>query len=329
MLISEGHFRNVLSEGYRPEPPENIEFNWKHSNSYSLFHTHGENSPGLVYDNCVARNGQSAFFDHHREANRPAAVFRDNLTENVRLVINHGDSTEKIYMVGHRHNSVKNDPYASMGYFSKGKNFVEDSIFTFDASGRGQWHPKACDHLRMRNSVIYVRYSDGQPRPVFLLEGRGGDWVYENVTLILDLRGQTPKPQIAYVQEQSANEAKPRWVFRDSVIAVINGEGVKRHADDHGVALGVDRFGRMDIVLDNTVLTYLEGVPEDAGVEGEDFFFVDQSDLFSGNPEDGDFTLRADGLAAELDVGYREGREPIFRPEANDVAEAMPFYREP
>jgi hypothetical protein len=61
-------------------------------------------------------------------------------------------------------------------------------------------------------------------------------------------------------------------------------------------------------------------VPEAAGKAGDDYFFAAPQDIFSGDPGQGDYRLKPGGIADKMDVGYRKGRPPIYRPIADKTA---------
>lgn len=320
MLIATGHFQDVVSVGYRPE----IEGHPTRGNgtTHSVFHTHGSESPGIIYDRCIGRNANIAFYDHKADANRPAAVVRDCITENVRTVFGHGNCTDKLYLVGHRHTGPKTSSYSTMGGLAGRENYIEDSVFHFARAGNGQWHKGYGGHLRMRNSAIHVGAAGETPRVIRMGNAKGTDWVYENVTLVLDHCGHDANGEVALEEGKAdaPDSDRGRWVIRNSVIAVINAPNMKEASDDSGVAMSFQRLQNLDLVLENVVITYVEDLPESTGVEGKNYFFAKSEEIFSGNPAEGDFTLREGSLAHKNDWGYREGREPVFRAAADKAA---------
>jgi len=315
MLISEGHFEDVLSVGLRPAI-EGISLHWFGSTA-TAFHTHGAAERGIIYDRCTARNVGIAFFDHRAGTNRPAAVLRDCVTEEIRTIMGHGECTLKAFIVGHRHQGCGGTAMGQLGGLTAGENHVEDSMFRL--AFRGGWH-SGSKHLRVRNSVFYV--PAGQ-RPMFL--GRGVDFEYEHVTLILDLEQQDITGRTSLLAGWSSPQARasenPRgtWRLKNSIIAVVNAPNMKTAADKPGKLM---RFGELpvDLTLENCLLTYLGDVPETAGKAGEDYFFAAPEDIFAGNPGQGDYRLEPGGIADKMDVGYREGRRPVYRPIADRTA---------
>ena len=333
MLIYEGHFEDVLSAGVLLQAPEvggeaMRAFGATFGGTYSLFHTHGIDSAGLIYDRCTGRDSNIAFYDHHARANREAVILRDCITENVRSLLRHGASTRQAYIVGHRHTNTRPDPVATIGDLTAGKNFIEDSIFIMAGTGGGQWHKDRGGHLHLRNSVILVRHDDG-PAQVIKLPGEA-DWLYEHVTLILDLNGLPPHGELVHrLQAEEAGSSRVTWVIRDSVIVVVGSEGIRETIDGEGLTMTLAGLAgdNIDLRLENTVLTFFEGIPEKAGVEGQDYVFAPAKTIFEGDPSNGDFTLNPEGPAAQRDAGYREGRGPVFRPRADVLARDMPFYQ--
>lgn len=315
MLISEGHFEDVVSVGLRPAI-EGVSLHWFGSTA-TAFHTHGAAERGIIYDRCMARNVGIAFFDHRAGTNRPAAVLRDCVTEEVRTIMGHGECTLKSFIVGHRHHGRDGTATGQLGGLTAGENYIEDSMFRL--AFRGGWHA-GCKHLRVRNSVFYMPV--GQ-RPMFL--GRGLDFEYESVTLILDCQRQNITGRTGLLAGWSSPQARasedPRgtWKLKNCVIAVINAPNMKTAANEPGTAMA---FGELPVhlTLDNCLLTYLGDVPETAGKAGEDYFFAAPQDIFAGDPGQGDYRLKPGGIADKMDVGYRKGRPPIYRPTADKTA---------
>lgn len=320
MLISEGRFEDVLSSG----SPDTIPGFRNFGTTGSAFHTHGSDSRGIVYDRCIARHVGIAFFDHKADANRPVAILRDCETENVRTFFSHGACTERSYVIGHRHSGLDGGTYGQLGHMAL-ENYMEDSIFRL--SDRGAWHPNA-KHLHVRNSVLY--HTSSSPMPLFL--GRDFDYTYENVTLILDLGGQDYDGKRGLASWSSAasrdgDQPLGRLVFRNSVIAVINAPNLKTGADAAGDALQWFSWDNVsaEVTLENCVLTFVEGIPEQTGEPGAAYVFATAEEIFAGDPAKGDYRIREDGPAGQRDAGYREGRAPVFRPLADAAAAALPF----
>lgn len=328
MLIGTGHFVDVISDGYRAGSFEVLGFN-PQGDTHSVFHTHAPDSAGIVYDRCIARNARIAFFDHHANANRPAAVIRDSRTENINTVFAHGNSTRKGFLIGHYHEGPKGTRFSNIGGMTSGQNYIEDSIFRFDQGGRDAWHKTYGGHLRMRNSVLHVGNGTGDPRVIFLPAGNA-DWEYENVTLILDLSTKAQSGSLAHAPlGEGASPGSGKWVFRNCVIAVLGGApgNVRESPGGPGMGMSLARFQNLPYKFENCVLTYIDGISDSAGVEGEDYVFARVSEIFSGNPAEGDYSLNPDGPAAQRDAGYREGREPVFRLKADEAVRAMPFVQ--
>jgi hypothetical protein len=315
MLLSEGHFEDVLSLGLRPA----IEGVSLHGfgNTGTAFHTHGVAERGILYDRCTAKNVGIAFFDHRAGTNRPAAVLRDCLTEDVDTIMGHGECTLKAFIVGHRHQGHRGTAMGQLGGLTAGENFIEDSVFRLAL--RGGWH-SGSKHLRVRNTAFYM--PAGQP-PMFL--GRGVDFEYKHCTLILDFSGQDISNRTDRLAGWSSPQARasedPRgtWKLKNSIIAAVNAPNMKTAPDMPGTVV---RFGELpvDLTLENCLLTYLGDVPETAGKAGRDYHFAAPEDIFTGNPSQGDYRLKPGGIAEKMDVGYRPGRRPVYRPLADKTA---------
>jgi hypothetical protein len=320
MLISEGHFEDVLSLGLRPAI-EGVSLHW-FGNTVTAFHTHGVAERGIVYDRCTAKNVGIAFFDHRADTNRPAAVLRDCVTEDVDTIMGHGDCTRQAFLVGHRHQGRDGTATGQLGGLTAGENFIEDSLFRLEL--RGGWH-SGSKHLRVRNSVFYM--PAGQP-PMFL--GRGVDFEYEHCTLILDFAGQDITGRTERLaswsspQARASSEPRGTWKLKNSIIAVVNAANMKTGADKPGTVM---RFGELpvDLTLADCVLTYLGDVPEAAGKAGEDYFFAAPDDIFAANPGTGDYCLKTGGIAGKMDVGYRSGRATVYRPIADKIAAGFAY----
>lgn len=312
MLIAVGHFEDVVSIGYATGKRGSLE---PAGNTHTPFHTHAPDSPGIIYDRCIAKNGNIAFYDHHKDAKREAVVVRDSITENVNQVLSHGGSTAVSFIIGHRHSGKDGKPQGYLGGLAFKQNYIEDSEFRVN---RDQgWHG-SCQNLRMRNSVIYMT-AGGIPMQM----SRTKDYEYENVTLILDLEGK-PLGDGRLARGSWKDGTEPgKWLFKNSVIAVINAPNMKTEINGAGNAVTLSDLPLFK--FENCVLTYMEGIPESAGKAGEDYVFAAQDAIFSGEPMAGDYTLKADGPAGMRDAGYKVGRTPVYRKLADAAADAMPF----
>lgn len=311
MLMGEGWFENVLSVGYRPQPPGQLKPWVMVGNTHSVFHTHQPNSRGNVYDRCTGRDASIAFYDHHADANREAIVIRDCVTENVNQIFSHGGSTATGYLIGHYHSGKDNAAQGHIGGLAAKQNFVEDSIFRVSLDSGWQADTPT---MHMRNSVIYMTSGKTPLRPL----GRE-DFVYENVTLILDFQGKQPSGDVRLATSLSKQTPSPaKLVFKNCVIAVINAVGLrdKDAAAGRRVLLG-DFPG---IKFENCVMSYMEEIPETAGEIGKDIIFASQEEIFSGKPENGDYSLNPLGPAAKADAGYSPARPPVFRAKADEAA---------
>lgn len=325
MLIGEGHFEDVLSAGL---PRPTFDLSQQFGVTGTAFHTHRANSRGIVYDRCTARNVTVAFFDHRKDANRPAAVVRDCVTENVRTAFNHSDSsTVKFYIVGHRHQATDGSAVGEIGSGAL-ENYIEDSLFRVDMVAG--WHGNSrMLHLRLRNSVIYMPAGKAP-----LAIPAGADYEYDYSTLILDFGGRDITAREALLGSAAAGDGEkpaPTVTFRNSVIAVINAPNAQTASGKDGLPLRFfkENSGDAGLRFENCVLTFMEGIPDSAGVEGKDYVFADPADIFAGDPGKGDYSLKPGGAAAKRDAGYVPGRTPVFRPLANEFATSLPFVRKP
>lgn len=326
ILIAEGRYEDVLIQGSRPHlEVEGANLPWFGS-TYSGFHTHSADSRNLLYDRCTVRNVGVAFFDHHRRANREAVVIRDCITENVGAFFGHGDSTKKSFVIGHRHDG------GGIGGMAM-ENFLEDSIFR----NTSRWHGGGL-YQRIRNCVVHAKFDfEDVPRrppvgPFTVM--KEVDYVYENATLVFDLEGIESTGEVAplaagaWEARKFSDEGEPgNILLKNCVVAIVNApKDTKTSADADGIAI---RFQESEdsvkVRFENCVLTFMEAIPESAGKEGEDFVFADVDEIFAGDPAVGDFTLKAGGLADKKDVGYREGREPVYRPLAEEIITNLPY----
>ncbi len=318
MLIGEGHFRNVTSNGYLPDAPAGQKPNHVNGDTVTAFHTFSRSSLGLLYDGCIGKNAFQAFYDHEPEANRQVVIVRNSVTENIAELFSHRSSTRTSYIIGHRHSGKDGTAFGGMGALAAEANLVEDSIFRFAARGGWQADTK---HLKVRNSVFYMKA--GQT-PLFFWGSENFD--YENVTFILDYQGQDAKsaPQLVeYAGKQPSNPATV--TFKNCVIAVINAPNVSQANDKRSLDT---RFGNLaKVTFQNCVLTYMSGLPPSAGQKDVDFVFATPEEIFSRNPTKGDYTINPSGPAGKRDAGCKSGRTPVFGAEADKAAEAFVFKR--